>query len=250
MSAGVTVIIPARLGSTRLARKVLLNETGRPLLQHVWEAALRSERAERVVIATDTDEVGQAASAFGAEVVMTSERHPNGTSRLAEAADVLGLSDDSVVVNVQGDEPELDPGVVDAAISALEHSGDPMSTVGSPFGEGESPESPSIVKVVTRCDGRALLFSRGAIPHVTDPQQAGARPLKHVGLYCYRRWFLRTYVGLSPTPLEIAERLEQLRALEHGYDIRVAVCHAKGRGIDTPDDYAEFVKRWRESGAG
>jgi 3-deoxy-manno-octulosonate cytidylyltransferase (CMP-KDO synthetase) len=238
--SGPVAIIPARLGSTRFPEKVLADVRGAPLIQRVREAALRCESLSRVVVATDAERVFEALEPFGAEVVMTRADHPNGTSRLAEAAETLGLADEAVVVNLQGDEPGVEPRVVSAAIEALESSNAPSATVASPFAETEDARSPSIVKVVRDREGRALYFSRSLIPHDRDGS-GGARPLKHVGLYVYRRSFLRTYATLEPTPLEETEKLEQLRVLEHGFSMAVAVAEARHRGIDTPADLASYV---------
>lgn len=240
-------IIPARLGSTRFPGKMLASETGRPLVLHTLEAAQKSARLERVVVATDDDGIASAVRGAGGEAVMTSASHPNGSSRLAEAADVLGLADDAVVVNVQGDEPEIDPGLIDLAVDALVGSGADVATVGSPFGAGQDPADPNIVKVVVDCRGRALYFSRSLVPFDRDGGGSEAGPLKHVGLYVYRAGFLRRYVGLAETPLERTERLEQLRVLEHGHTIAVAVAEAHHVGIDTPEQYAAFVARWLAS---
>jgi len=240
-------IIPARLGSTRFPGKVLASGTGWPLIRHVAEGAWRASCIDRVVVATDDDRVRAAVEGFGGECVMTSTDHPNGTSRLAEACDLLGLTDAQVVVNVQGDEPEIEPSVIDAAVAALSSGSAPVATVAAPFGPGEDPSNPNIVKVVRRTSGEALYFSRSLIPFDRDGTNA-ARPHRHIGLYAYRRVFLRAYAGLAPTPLEESERLEQLRVLEHGYEIAVAVVNDAGAGragIDTREQYEAFVRRWR-----
>lgn len=245
-------IIPARLGSTRFPSKMLAAETGRPLVLHTLEAAAKSARLERVVVATDDERIATAVRGAGGEAVMISASHPNGSSRLAEASDILGLDDDAVVVNVQGDEPEIDPALIDLAVDALMGSGADVATVGSPFGPGQDPSDPNIVKVVADCRGRALYFSRSLVPFDRDGSGVAggaAGPLKHVGLYVYRAGFLRRYVGLAETPLERTERLEQLRVLEHGHSIALAVAEAHHVGIDTPAQYAAFVARWR-AGAG
>ncbi|MDX9912762.1 MAG: 3-deoxy-manno-octulosonate cytidylyltransferase [Phycisphaerales bacterium] len=250
----VVAIIPARLGSTRFPRKVLADRTGHPLIQHVYDAAKLAPSLERVVIATDDDEIVRAARAFGAEAVLTRADHPNGTSRLAEAAALLALAPDDVVVNVQGDEPEIEHGVIDAAVGALRGSDCPVATIASPLAGGDDPDDPSLVKVVLDARSRALYFSRSRIPFVRDasgPDATRARRdacLKHVGLYVYRRSFLDAYVELEPTPLERAESLEQLRVLEHGFGIAVAVRACHHRGIDTPEQYDAFVSRWRARG--
>jgi len=246
----VTVLIPARLGSTRFPEKVLADKTGKPLIQHVYEAARRAACATRVVVATDSDRVMAAVRNFGGEAVMTRTDHPNGTSRLAEAAAILRLAPDSIVVNVQGDEPELEPAVIDAAVHSLVASGAPMATVASPFAlpltSDNDPANPNIVKVVVRANGDALYFSRALIPFDRDEQHApSSRPLRHVGLYVYRRSFLDTYLALPSTPLERCEQLEQLRVLEHGHTIAVAIAESAQAGIDTPEQYEAFVKRWR-----
>lgn len=245
----VVAIIPARLASTRLPNKVLLAETGKPLIRHVVEATRRAKSLIAVVVATDAPEVAEAVRRFGGEVVMTKASHPNGTSRLAEAARKLKLRDDDIVVNVQGDEPEMERTFIDAAVNALVKSGAEVATVALPFAASDDPANPNIVKVVAAKDGRALYFSRSRIPFVRDAGEAAATagaPLRHVGLYVYRAGFLKKYVKLRPAPPEVAESLEQLRVLWHGYRIQLAVC--KGRtpsGIDTPDQYASFVARWR-----
>lgn len=236
-------IIPARLASTRFPEKVLANTTGKPLIQHVWENARRAKCLSRVVIATDHPRVQSACLAFGAEVVMTREDHPNGSSRLAEAADHLRLAPNDIVVNVQGDEPEMEPGVIDAAVAALVKTNAEAATVASPFDAGEDPTNPNIVKVALRCDSCALYFSRSLLPYPRNAGVPGAAPLRHIGLYAYRAAFLRTYPTLKPTPLEQAESLEQLRILEHGYRMAVAITPCRGVGIDTPEQYEAFVRR-------
>lgn len=243
----VIAIIPARLASTRLPEKVLLDRTGWPLVRHVYEQAKRA-RVDRVVVACDHQRIEQAVCGFGGEVVVTDPSHPNGTSRLNEAAQQLKLADDDIVVNVQGDEPELDPGLIDAAVDALRSASHPrvvMSTIASPFLAGEDPTNPAIVKVVRRVDGSALYFSRALIPHDRDARRDPAsQPLRHVGLYAYRRSFLPKYVAMPSTVLERCEQLEQLRVLENGLDITVAVREAASHGVDTPEQYEAFVRRW------
>lgn len=236
-------LIPARLGSLRFPRKVLAAETGWPLIRHVWERAAAAMRIERVVIATDDAEVVDAARAFGAECVLTRLDHVNGTSRLAEAATKLRLADDALIVNVQGDEPEMDPGLIDAAVVIAMNTLAHVTTVASPFAAGESVDDTNIVKVVRRLDGTALTFSRAAVPH-RRAGGVGVPPLRHVGIYLYRHAFLKVYAGLEPTPLEQCEMLEQLRVLEHGYSIAVVEHAFSGRGVDTPQQYAEFVRRF------
>ena len=244
-----TVLIPARYDASRFPGKVLAAETGRPLIQHVYERAALASCVDEVIVATDDDRIRRATEAFGGRVVMTCTGHPNGTSRIAEVADAI---DADLIVNVQGDEPELEPTVIDLAVKALvDDPGCPMGTAASPFAADEDPADPNIVKVVVDRRKRAMYFSRAVIPcnrgEVDSNDESGiAVPLKHVGLYVYRRAFLAEYVALTPTPLEQAERLEQLRALEHGYPIAVALGETRHHGIDTPEQYAAFVARWRE----
>ncbi len=243
MAAEVVIIIPARMASTRFPGKVLADKTGKPLIQHVFEAASRAKCSRRVVIATDDARVEAAAKGFGAESVMTRADHPNGTSRLAEAAAKLGLGAETIVVNAQGDEPELDASLIDSAVEVLEKTKAPVSTVATPFREGERAEDPNIVKVVVRGDGTAMYFSRAMIPFPRDGA-SHVKPLKHVGLYVYRRGFLDRYSSLMVTELEKTEQLEQLRILYHGFAIAVAVRETSGfGGVDTPEQYEEFVRR-------
>jgi 3-deoxy-manno-octulosonate cytidylyltransferase (CMP-KDO synthetase) len=240
------VMIPARLGSTRFPGKVLADATGRPMIQHVYDAA-RASGAVRVVVATDAAEVADRVRAFGGEAVMTSAEHANGSSRLAEAARKLGLADDQIVVNVQGDEPEVEPAVVGAVVRVLERSGAEMGTVATPIDSDLEFASPHVVKVVTRAGfdaiERAMYFSRAGIPYVRDG--GTVRRLRHVGIYSYRAEFLQRYVQWPASALEIAESLEQLRVLEHGFEIAVAVESVRSVGVDTPADYAAFVARYK-----
>jgi len=226
---------------------MLADRSGKPLIQHVWERATLARMVDRVLVATDDQRIFDAVRRFGGEAVMTRPDHPNGTCRIAEVAQTV---DAPILVNVQGDEPDLDPALIDLAIVTLQQRADcPVATIASPFAHGEDPANPNIVKVVLDRGGRALYFSRALIPFDRDGRglPAGAGPLKHVGLYVYRREFLPVYVSLPPTPLEQAERLEQLRVLEHGYAIAVAVAEAHHHGIDTPEQYEAFVQRARAS---
>lgn len=251
MSAGAhgrpIVIVPARAGSTRFPEKVLAAETGRPLIVHVCEAAAGCGAVDRVVVATDDERVQAAAARAGFEAIITETAHSNGTSRIAEAAAILGLRDDDEIVNVQGDEPEIEPGAIVEALEALRTCrGADIGTVASPFAADEDPSSADIVKVVLAAGDehearRALYFSRALIPR-------GGTPLKHAGLYAYTAGFVRWYARQAPTPLERAERLEQLRALELGRSIGVGVHPVRWHGIDTRGDYDAFLARWRERG--
>jgi 3-deoxy-manno-octulosonate cytidylyltransferase (CMP-KDO synthetase) len=214
------------------------------LIQHVWEAARQARSLTQIVIATDHERVATAVRDFGGEAVMTSPDHPNGTSRLAEAANALGLGADALVVNVQGDEPDLDPTVIERAISLACSTDAEVTTVASPFGAEDDPSNPNLVKVVLRRDSTALYFSRSLIPHARAGGQS-VSPLKHIGIYLYRKAFLDRYVALAPTALEQCEMLEQLRVLEHGFRIAVAECPVTSQGIDTPEQYAAFVARFK-----
>ncbi|HYE01716.1 MAG TPA: 3-deoxy-manno-octulosonate cytidylyltransferase [Phycisphaerales bacterium] len=259
MSARTVAIIPARLASTRFPGKMLACETGRPLVQHVVDAVRRCPGFDgpgAVVVAADDPSLRDALAGFGTSVVLTASGHANGTSRLAEAAALLGLDGDDVIVNVQGDEPEIEPRAIEAAVTALARPASPtaraahVGTVATPLVPPDRPEDRNIVKVVRALDGGALYFSRAPIPCARDGcESADASPLRHVGLYAYRRRFLEQYVALPPTPLEGAEQLEQLRVLEHGYRVAVAVVPGlTGTGIDTPEQYRAFVARHKARG--
>jgi 3-deoxy-manno-octulosonate cytidylyltransferase (CMP-KDO synthetase) len=209
-------VIPARLASSRFPEKVLASETGKPLIVHVLEQARKARSLDDLVVAAD---------------------HP----RIVPA---------DVFVNVQGDEPEIEPEVIDAAVELLHASPwADVATVATPFAPGEDPSNPNLVKVVCGLGGRALYFSRAPIPLHRDAGKPGATPratpLRHVGLYVYRTSFLPTFVSWPPSALEETESLEQLRVLEHGHGIAVAVRHVTSQGIDTPEQYAAFVRRWR-----
>lgn len=244
-------IIPARMASTRLPGKPLLAETGKPLIQHVVENANQAQSLARVVVATDDQVIIDAVKGFGGEAVLTGP-HPNGTSRLAEALTLID-SDHDIIVNVQGDEPEIDPGVIDALVARISADADaPMATLCSRFAEGEDPTNPNIVKLVRDAHGRAMYFSRSLMPFDRDAGGVNANPRsaywKHPGLYAYRRDFLtNVYPTLSPTPLEELEKLEQLRVLEHGYKITVIEADAPKPGIDTPEQYVAFTERFNSA---
>lgn len=240
----VVAVIPARYDSTRFPGKMLASRTGRPLVRHVYDQAVLAKSVARVVVATDDERIADAVRDFGGSVLMTRRDHPNGTSRIAEIAPRLNAD---IIVNVQGDEPDLDPGLIDLGVATLQNHADcPVATIGSPFGPDEDPANPNIVKVVTDTRGRALYFSRALIPFDRD-RTGQVNRLKHVGLYVYRTSFLSIYSTLTPTPLEQAEKLEQLRLLEHGHSIAVGIGVAHHHGIDTPEQYEAFVARWRAS---
>lgn len=235
-----TGIIPARYQSTRLPGKPLLKATGKYLIQHVWERASQAKSLSGLIIATDDDRIAAAAREFSANVCMTSPDHPTGTDRIAEVARTL---DSDIIVNIQGDEPELDPAAIDAAVAALDADPDAvMSTLAEESSDSARAADPNLVKVVCDRRGRALYFSRSPIPCPRDPGST-ARYLFHVGLYTYRKDFLLTYPRMPQTPLEQAEKLEQLRALENGFIITVALTPHRAAGIDTQADYDAFVTR-------
>lgn len=235
-------VIPARMGSTRFPGKPLADRTGRPMIQHVVERARLCRSLERVLVATDDRRIADAIAAFGGEAVMTSPDHPNGTSRIAEA--IAGIEAD-LVVNIQGDEPEVEPSIVDAAVAALlADTGASVGTAATAFLPSEDPADPRLVKVVVGTGGRALYFSRSLIPCNRDRRPDGVAPLRHVGIYVYRRSFLAQYVRMPESPLERTEMLEQLRILEHGHHIAVAEGVSHSQGIDTPEQYERWAADW------
>ena len=238
----VTILIPARFASTRLPGKPLLCETGKPLIQHVYEAVQNTPCADRVVVATDDERILETVEAFGGAGVLTRTTHETGSDRLAEACELLGLADDDIVVNVQGDEPDIPPGLVDCLVDILTSADTPMATLATPLSADEALD-PNKVKVILDEAGLAIYFSRQRIPY--DRDDVGTNYLLHLGIYAYRAGFLRKFSRLAPTALEKIEKLEQLRALEHGHRIAVAVVDYDGVGIDTPEDYAQFVARMK-----
>ncbi|OKJ51628.1 hypothetical protein AMK28_24735 [Streptomyces sp. CB02115] len=228
-------VIPARFASTRLPGKVLLDIGGRTMLEHVWRRAQLARFLDRVLIATDDERIAAAAASFGADVTMTSPLHTCGTDRVAEAASGVRSG---IVVNIQGDEPLLDPAWIDQLVLALRHDTDAvMGTIACPLHDQEQAADPNVVKVVCDASSHALFFSRHPIPH--DRHHTGVTRYRHVGLYAYRTAFLTEFTRLPPSPLEQAEGLEQLRALHHGHNIHVTTVTAgddEGFGVDTLDD--------------
>jgi 3-deoxy-manno-octulosonate cytidylyltransferase (CMP-KDO synthetase) len=236
----VIAIIPARFGSTRLPGKPLAKIAGRPMIEHVYRRVEAASSVENVMVATDDKRIARAVTAFGGAVRMTRHDHLSGTDRLAEVASTL---DCDIVVNVQADEPLIEPAMVDAAVSCLQAPEVLMSTLRCPLRDTEDMHNPNVVKVAVDRNGYALFFSRAPIglPHSNDRD----RPVpvdKHIGLYAYRRSFLMTLSDLDPTPLECAERLEQLRALEHGYRIMTIATAHDPIGVNTPADL-DHVRR-------
>jgi 3-deoxy-manno-octulosonate cytidylyltransferase (CMP-KDO synthetase) len=245
------IVIPARHGSSRLPGKPLLRQTGKYLIQHVYERACQARRAGRVLVATDDPRIEAAVQGFGGEVIRTRRDHPSGTDRVAEVA--RGLDAD-VVVNLQGDEPLIDPAALDLLAELLERDGDAdLATLAVPLQSEEQWRNPNCVKVVCDSTGQALYFSRSPIPFVRDgrPDFAAEPPLflQHLGLYAYRREFLLRLAQLPPAPLEEVEKLEQLRVLALGRRISVGVVRHAGVGVDTYADYQRFVQLWRQGRA-
>jgi len=227
-------VIPARYASSRFPGKPLAAIAGKTMLQHVWERATQARYLTNLVIATDDERIRTAAENFSAKVVITRGDHLSGTDRVAEAA---SASNAQIVVNIQGDEPMIDPAAIDAAVlGLLDQDEAPMSTLKTRLFRASDAADPNVVKVVTGADGNALYFSRAAIPYARDADTKTPY-FKHIGLYVYRREFLLAYPDLPVGPLERAERLEQLRALENGFKIQVVETDCDSLGIDTPEDW-------------
>ncbi len=229
----ILCVIPARYASTRLPGKPLVDIAGKPMIQRVYEQAKKALRPAMVLVAADHPLVADAVTGFGGEVMMTSTDHPTGTDRLAEVARAFPGFD--VIINVQGDEPLIEPAVIDQLAAAFAEEPDLlMATLKTKADEAEY-NNPNAVKVVTGLNDYALYFSRSLLPY-PRVQPETFTVYKHIGIYAYRRDFLLTYAALAPTPLEKAESLEQLRALEHGYSIKVLETSFKPVGVDTPED--------------
>lgn len=241
------IVIPARLASRRLPRKLLLAETGKTVIQHTYESASHARRPLGVVVAADSQEIADEVQRFGGQSVLTDPAAATGTDRVAEAA--RALPDADVIINVQGDEPEIAASSIDLSVRLLEENPDAvMATLATPIRSRSQLEDPACVKVTFDSAGRALYFSRSPIPHARD----GCEPLlsvdppifhQHIGLYAYRRDFLFQLAKMAPSPLEQVEKLEQLRVLEAGYQILVGVVAEPTVGIDTRADYDTFVIR-------
>jgi 3-deoxy-manno-octulosonate cytidylyltransferase (CMP-KDO synthetase) len=249
---GIVAVIPARFASTRLPGKPLLSDTGRPLIQHVVEAARRAGSLERIIVATDDPRIADAVTRFGGEAMLTRSDHATGTDRVAEVAARIERA--RIIVNVQGDEPEIAGETIDRLVALLEDDPEaPMATLATPIRDEAVYRDPSCVKVVCSRRHRALYFSRSPIPchrdGLPDPATASA-PVAHLhlGLYAYRRDFLLSIGALPRSPLEAAERLEQLRVLEAGHAIAIGIVEEPSIGIDTPEDYRRFVERWKKRG--
>jgi len=235
-------VIPARFASTRFPGKALVTFAGKSMLQHVYERASQARYLTNVVIATDDERIYSEARRFGATVRMTRADHVSGTDRVAEVA---SADNAALIVNIQGDEPLIDPAAIDAAIlSVLDQPDLPMGTLKKRIDDPSEIENPNVVKVVTSVDGLAIYFSRCPIPFARD---STVTRYKHIGLYVYRRDFLLGYSTLPVGPLETSERLEQLRALENGFPIRVIETDYESFGVDTPEDFARVTKLFEAS---
>jgi 3-deoxy-manno-octulosonate cytidylyltransferase (CMP-KDO synthetase) len=236
-----TVIIPARYASTRFPGKVLAAETGRPLVQHVVDQARKCTQVREIIVAADDPRIVEAVKPFETRCVLTSPKHQSGTDRIAEVAEQI---EDDIVVNVQGDEPEIEPRIIDDLILRLAERDDDMATAATPFPGGADAADPNLVKVVLSHNSHALYFSRLPIPYWRDRESSAAPAYYlHLGIYAYQRRFLLDFASWKPTPCEQAEKLEQLRALEHGRSIFVLKVERATHGIDTRAQYDEFVRR-------
>ncbi|MFN0137077.1 MAG: 3-deoxy-manno-octulosonate cytidylyltransferase [Phycisphaerae bacterium] len=242
-------ILPARFASTRFPGKPLLRQTGKYLIQHVYERVLAAKRIDLCLVATDDQRIFDAVQSFGGGAVMTRADHPSGTDRIAEV--VKGLREPcDLVLNVQGDEPEIEPAYLDRLVSRMaEDPACEAGTLACPFAADCDPRDPNCVKVVKNRSGKALYFSRSLIPYPRDnpTDVVPTDYLLHLGVYAYRRDFLLKFAALPPSRLEQIEKLEQLRVLECGYSMAVEVVERASPGVDTPADYERFVERWRTS---
>jgi len=239
----IVAIIPARWASTRFPGKPLVEILGKPIVQHVWERCREATDIDAVIVATDDKRIAEVAAKFGADVSMTKTSHTTGTDRLGEVASRLrGVSH---VINVQGDEPAIDPKLIsDLAVSLRREPRLQMITAAARFPANADLENPNQVKVIMDLNGNAIYFSRYAIPYVRNQRDA-IQPMQHLGIYGYRLSFLKKFISWKPTPLELAESLEQLRALEHGTAIRVIQATKRSVGVDSPDDIAEAIRELR-----
>ncbi|MCK5564008.1 MAG: 3-deoxy-manno-octulosonate cytidylyltransferase [Planctomycetes bacterium] len=239
----IVVVIPARYESTRLPGKVLAKDTGKFLVQHTYERALSASSVSKVIIATDSMEVMKACNTFGAECIMTNKDHQSGTDRIAEAVTNI---DADIIINLQADEPEIDPACIDQVGKLLIDNPDAeMATLIAPFEDESQITDPNVVKCITDNNGRAIYFSRSVIPYDRNAGGVGDASLyyRHLGMYAYRRDFLMTITTRKQTALELSEKLEQLRAIEYGYSIMAGVVKHCWEGIDTPAQYKRFVER-------
>lgn len=243
----VLACIPARYNSTRFPAKVLAKDTGKFLIQHTFEQAGKASLVEKVIIAADDKRIAEAAESFGADCILTRADHKSGTDRIAEAVKDIDIE---IVINIQADEPEIDPKNIDLLAQLMIDRPDAtMATLAADFQNTKQIAEPNIVKVIVDCDGRAIYFSRSPIPY--DRNAGGIGPvhqyLRHIGIYAYRKDFLLKITSMPQSRLEVAEKLEQLRAIENGFTILVAKASHYCEGIDTPAQYAEFVKRYKNT---
>lgn len=237
----VFVIIPARFGSKRLPGKPLIMIKGKPIIQHVYENASKCPLPEDVVVATDDERIFECVKGFGGEVIMTKKGHPTGTDRLAEAASMLNLKQEDIIINIQGDMPYFDPEIIEeVAAPLIKNSFLPIATLAQEIKDLDEIGDPNCVKVVFTKTGRALYFSRNPIPY--DRDKVFPIYYKHLGIYAYRKSFLDKYVKLPQTPLERVEKLEQLRVLEHGYPIQVVITEHQALDINAPSDLKKLKK--------
>jgi 3-deoxy-manno-octulosonate cytidylyltransferase (CMP-KDO synthetase) len=256
LNRGFKVVIPARYGASRLPGKPLLDIGGKPLIVRVWERA-RASAADEIVVATDDQRIADVCRALGADVAMTGDGHHSGSDRIAEVIEQRGWADDTIVVNLQGDEPCMPPALIDqVAVDLAERHGVGMATLAYPISDAEPLFDPHVVKLVTDARGFALYFSRAPIPWHRDGflgKRArlphGVTFLRHIGLYAYRADFLGRFVGWPPAPLELAESLEQLRVLWHGERLHVSIAAEEpGPGVDTADDVQLVLQRLSDGG--
>lgn len=233
----IAAIIPARYQSSRFPGKPLVDINGKPMIQHVYERTRQCRKLDMVVVATDDPRIAQIVTAFGGKALLTKESHESGTDRIAEAADTLKIEQDGIILNVQGDEPLLEPAMIEQLIDTVKAFPDcPMATLAFASSDRDQYADPNVVKVVVDHRGKALYFSRSCLPYFRDGLPEAFCFLKHLGFYAYRVDFLQTFTRLAQSRLELVEKLEQLRALEHGFPIQVAISATDTRGIDTPED--------------
>lgn len=236
-------VIPARYASTRLPGKPLADIAGKPMIVRVYEQASKAKRLSGVIAAVDDEQVYEAVVSHGGRAMMTAKNHPTGTDRLAEVA--AAHPEAELIINVQGDEPLIEPDLIDALAAAFDEDEElQMATVKSPMTDGDEMKNPNNVKVVTDKNGYALYFSRSLLPYPRE--DTGVTVYKHIGIYAYKRDFLLRYAKMEPTALERTESLEQLRALENGYKIKVIETDFRFVGVDTPEDLAEVNRLYRE----
>lgn len=240
------IVIPARLKSTRLPRKVLLDLGGKPVIQRVYEACLKATLHHEIWIAADSDEVFNICKGFTPNVLMTKEEHPSGTDRIAEVIETVTCD---MVVNVQGDEPFFDAGIIDRLITALQQSDAVMASVCAPVANKDELNNPNLVKVITDVNSNAIYFSRFTIPFSRDKEvEDVAVYKKHMGVYAYKASFLKEFITMPVSFLEGTEKLEQLRAIENGYKIKMIEVKGIEKGIDTPQDLELARKKIKDNG--